>query len=129
MDTNIVSYLMRGDSRAEIYRRHFEGRTLAVSFVTVGELYEGAYRKKWSEKKVGGLKELLKSYLIIPFSPVICETWGRIRAERKRQPIAVNDGWIAATAVSHGCPLVTHNPDDFGNISGLQILTERQGGG
>ena len=72
LDTNIVSYLMRGDTRAELYRRHFEGMTLAVSFMTLG----------------------------------------------------VDDAWIAATAVAHGCPLVTHNPNDFTGITGLHTITE-----
>lgn len=124
LDTNIVSYLMRGDSRANVYRQHFEGRTLAISFMTVGELYEGAYRRQWSEKKFNSLKDQLKKYLVIPFSPVLCETWGRLRAERRNQPIAVDDGWIAATALAYECPLVTNNPDDFTGITGLQIVTE-----
>ncbi|MGH9782874.1 MAG: PIN domain-containing protein, partial [Terriglobia bacterium] len=44
LDTNIVSYLMRNHSLAQKYRRHLEGHTLAISFMTVGELYEGAFR-------------------------------------------------------------------------------------
>ena len=125
LDTNIVSYLMRGDSRAMDYRPHFEGKTLAISFMTVGELYEGAYRRGWSEKKFSVLKEQIKMYLVIPFSPNVCQTWGRLRAERKNRPISVDDGWIAATAITYNCPLVTHNPDDFTDISGLQIVTEK----
>jgi predicted nucleic acid-binding protein len=128
LDTNIVSYLMRGDLRAMAYRRYFEGKTLAISFMTVAELYEGAYRRGWSEKKFAGLKEQIKMYLVIPFSPNVCETWGRLRAERKNQPIAVDDGWIAATALTYECPLVTHNPNDFTGIEGLQIVTEQTDG-
>jgi predicted nucleic acid-binding protein len=124
LDTNIVSYLMRGDTRAEPYRRHFEGKTLAVSFMTLGELYEGAYRRGWSQEKLRRLQEQIKSYVVIPFSPLLCETWGRIRADRKHSPIAVDDAWIAATAVAHGCPLVTHNPNDFTGITGLHTITE-----
>ena len=124
LDTNVVSYIMRGDTRAETYRRHIEGRTLAISFMTVGELFEGAYRKGWSVDKLGKLKGQIRSYLVIPFSPTVCETWGRIRAERKNQPIAVDDGWIAATALAYGCLLLTHNPKDFAGINGLQVLSE-----
>lgn len=124
LDTNIVSYIMRGDSRATAYRHHFEGKTLAISFMTVGELYEGAYRHGWDERKFVLLKKQIKKYLVIPFSPNVCETWGRLRAERKKQPIAVDDGWIAATAITYECPLVTHNPTDFLDITGLQIITE-----
>lgn len=128
LDTNVVSYLLRGDSRAEPYRRHLGGKTLAISFMTVGELYEGAYRRNWSAQKLNGLKEHLRRFVVIPFSPAICETWGRIRAGRKHQPIAVDDGWIAATALAYGCPLVTHNPCDFTHISGLALISEQAAG-
>lgn len=125
LDTNIVSYLMRGDTRARAYQRHIVNRTLAISFMTVGELYEGAYRKPWSEKRFDKLRDQIKSYLVLPFTSHICEIWGRIRAERKNRTISVNDGWIAATALAYGCPLVTHNSRHFTNIAGLPVITEQ----
>lgn len=126
LDTNIVSYLLKGHSLAGAYRAHLEQRTLAISFMTVGELYEGAFRRNWSVEKMHQLQEALKAYLVIPFSQSVCETWGRIRAERKAQPISVDDAWIAATALAHGCPLVTHNPSDFQGISALDVITEHR---
>jgi len=125
LDTNIVSYLMKGHTLAEQYRPDLEGKTLAISFMTVGELFEGAYRRNWSAVKFGELKERLKSYIVVPYSPKLSETWGRIRAERKLSPIAVDDGWIAATAVTHACPLITHNPDDFHGITDLRVITRQ----
>ncbi len=43
LNTNIVSYLMKGHTLAEQYRPDLEGKTLAISFMTVGELFEGAH--------------------------------------------------------------------------------------
>ncbi|MCD6327180.1 PIN domain-containing protein [bacterium] len=106
LDTNIVSYVMKGDTRAEKYRPYFAGRTLAISFMTVGELYEGAYRAGWSEPRLRRLREEIRRYLVIPFSFAVCVTWGQLRAERRKQPISVADGWIAATALAHACPLL-----------------------
>lgn len=124
LDTNIVSYLMKGDTRAVLYQAHLTGKTLAISFMTVGELYEGGFRRGWSEKRWALLRKELRKYLVIPYSPVVCEAWGRLRAERKAQPIAVDDGWIAATALAHGCPLITHNPNDFHGITALTVISE-----
>lgn len=123
LDTNIVSYLMKGHSVADEYRRHLEGKTLAISFMTVGELFEGAFRSGWGHDKLARLRETLRSYLVIPFSPRVCETWGSIRAQRSSQPISVDDAWIAATALAHDCALVTHNAEDFQDIPGLQVIT------
>jgi predicted nucleic acid-binding protein len=132
LDTNVVSYLMRGSTQtgglaaslAAKYEPHLRGHTLAISFMTVGELFEGAYRKGWAPARLEKLEAVLRDYLVIPWSPAICKSWARIRADRKDQPISVDDAWIAAAAVAHGCPLVTHNPSDFHGIAGLSIITE-----
>lgn len=34
------------------------------------------------------------------------------------------DSWIAATALSLGLPLVTHNRADFEGIAGLTVVSE-----
>ena len=51
---------------------------------------------------------------------------GRILAERQRsgKPMKDNDAWIAACAVRHQVPLITHNAKDFMGISDLQVITE-----
>ena len=46
LDTNIVSYVMKGDPLARSYKPHLQGRLLSVAFITVGELYFGA-EKGW----------------------------------------------------------------------------------
>ena len=122
VDTNIVSFLMRGHRFAGLYRRYLEGHTLAISFPTVGELYEGAYRAGWGQDRLARLRETVSAYVVIPFSFEICRQWGSIRWERRRQTIAVDDAWIAATARTHGLPLVTHNPKDFREIEGLEVV-------
>ena len=122
LDTNIVSFLMRGHRLVEPYRPYLEGRVLAISFMTVGELYEGAYRAGWDQQRLTALRETVKTYVTIPFSFQVCREWGAIRSERRVRTIAVDDAWIAATARAHDLPLVTHNPRDFHDIEGLKVL-------
>ena len=50
LDTNIVSYLMRGGSLAEAYAPHVQGKLLAISFITVGEMYFGAEIEGYQEE-------------------------------------------------------------------------------
>jgi tRNA(fMet)-specific endonuclease VapC len=126
LDTNIVSYLMKGGPLAEAYAPHVQGRLLAISFITVGEMYFGAENKNWGEKKRKELETTLRNFVVIPYDHEIARCYGKLVAERRRggKPIAPNDAWIAACTVRHGVPLVTHNPKDFEGITSLEVITE-----
>jgi hypothetical protein len=41
-----------------------------------------------------------------------------------RRFVADNDMWIAASAVRHNVPLVSHNRDHFEGIPGLVLISE-----
>lgn len=125
LDTNIVSFLFKKDSRRNDYLPHLQNRILAVSFMTVAELYQWAAVHQWGQRRLTDLELMLQRYVILPFDIEICRQWGTIRATRQAigQPIQPEDAWIAATAVHHNLPLVTHNPKDFGNIEDLRIIT------
>ena len=127
LDTNIVSYLMRGGELADRYRPHLKGKLLAVSFVTVGELYFGAEKQGWGEWKRRALEAVLSSLVVVPYDIEVSRCYGRIVAHRHRvgRPVTSNDAWIAACAVGFSIPLVTHNARDFEEIPGLVIVTER----
>ncbi len=130
LDTDVFSYLMRrNDPRAALYRPHVQDKTVAISFVTVGELYAGALRKQWSSPKLADLEARIKAAVIVPYDLEICKTYGRLRNELKTatgsdRVIGPNDLWIASCAIRHGIPLVTNNRKHFDGIAGLEILTE-----
>jgi tRNA(fMet)-specific endonuclease VapC len=126
LDTDVASFLFKGDTRAEAYRPHLRGKTLALSFMTVAELYQWALVRQWGERQLARLNAQLAAYVIVPYDKELCWQWATICAERQRlgHPISVQDAWIAATAVQHGCPLVTHNRNDFAHITGLVVISE-----
>ena len=43
-----------------------------------------------------------------------------LRARGRR--IGPNDLWIAASAVEHGCPLLTRNVEEFRHVEGLVVV-------
>ena len=130
LDTNVVSYLMKGGPLAEAYGPHVEGRLLAIAFITVGELYFGAEKGNWGEKKRKKLETTLRNFVVIPYDNEIARCYGRLVTEQQRKgnSIAPNDAWIAACAVRHGVPLVTHNTKHFKDILSLKVITERPAG-
>ena len=126
VDTDVVSFLLKGDTRAQLYHPHLQDKTLALSFMTIAELYPWAYVRDWGKRKLTRLEEQLHRYVIVPFDNDLCRQWARICVERRRlgRPISVQDAWVAATALRHSCPLVTHNGDDFSDIAGLEVISE-----
>jgi len=60
----------------------------------------------------------LSNYLVIPVDQPLCREWAQVRSDRQSagRPISPQDAWIAATALRHDLPLVTHNSKDFLDI-------------
>ncbi len=126
LDTDVFSYLMRPrDARGDAYRPHVKGKTVAVSFVTVGELFYGAEKRKWGAKTLSYLQEKLKAVVVVPYDEELCRTYGRTRASLPvGVVVAANDLWIAASAIRHSIPLVTNNRKHFERIPSLKLISE-----
>jgi tRNA(fMet)-specific endonuclease VapC len=126
VDTDVVSFLFRQDTRAALYRRHLDGRLLLVSFMTVAELDQWAEQRRWGPDRRQKLEAYLATFTVLPSNRDLCRWWARIRVACRDvgRPIEVADAWIAATAMLYGVPLVTHNPADYTAVAGLQIITE-----
>lgn len=127
VDTDVYSYLMKPtDTRGRLYRPHVEGKLMAVSFVTVGELLFGAYKKKWGKDKIEELRERLRSVVIVPYDYLVCSTYADLKSKTTAVGISVadNDLWIAACAVRHSIPLVSNNRAHFEKIPGLVLRSE-----
>jgi tRNA(fMet)-specific endonuclease VapC len=126
LDTDVFSYLMKpSDTRAALYRPHVKDKTVAISFVTVGELYYGAEKKGWSAKTRQNLEERLKAVVIVPYDAELCRTFGRVKASLAAGVVvATNDLWIASCAIRHAIPLVSNNRKHFEKIPNLTLISE-----
>jgi predicted nucleic acid-binding protein len=124
IDTNIVSYIYKGDSRAKAYEAHLTGRTLFVSFMTVAELYCWPFKKNWGEAKKQGLVQFLRNFAVLPYDEGLAWIWAELVVKTCRDhPMSVADSWIAATAIRHKLPIVTHNKKHFEHVPGLSIIS------
>jgi len=127
VDTDVFSFLMKGtDTRAELYKPHVKGKTIALSFVTVGELFAWSVRKNWGAKKIADLEQRIKTAVVVPYDLDLCRQFGRVKAEllKTGSLVQANDLWIAACALRHSIPLLTHNAKHFARIPGLKVITE-----
>jgi tRNA(fMet)-specific endonuclease VapC len=126
LDTDVFSLLLKQNPTADSYRQLVSGFECSISFATVGEVYDGVFRSQWPDARRKTHLAALDGYFVIHSGSAICETWGWIRSQRKSRPIAMNDAWIAATALVYGLPLITHNVRDYNDIPKLKVLTVSQ---
>lgn len=122
LDTSVLINFMHGKPKARALLRDLglRGVTLAVSCITVAELYGGirAGEEKATEK-------LLSSLDVFPVTFEIAREAGLIRSTQRRlgKTFAIDDMMIAATAILHGCVLITDNRKDF-EIPRIVLLPE-----
>jgi tRNA(fMet)-specific endonuclease VapC len=128
-DTNVVSYLMKGGPLGAEYAVVIRGKVVAISFMTVAELLYGAEIAQWGPARRTKLEELIHNFLILPYEYETCKVWADITAARRRKGKAIScaDAWVAACAIQHEIPLVTHNHRDFTDIPRLQLITASSG--
>ena len=121
LDTNTCIFLMKGN--VDVLERYFELRDfgLAISSITVAELYYGVYNSCHVEKNGKNLTNFLIGLNILDVDSGVAMEYGRICADlrKKGTPIGQLDMFIAAHALSKGLILVTNNTKEFERIDGL----------
>lgn len=128
IDTNILSYAMKGTPLALDYARLLAGYELCISFFTAAELYCGAERGRWSQRRRVELDVVLQRHPVLPYCEGMALLYARILGERERagRPMSPADAWIAATAILHNAPLAT-NDKGFQHTPGLRLITADHG--
>jgi predicted nucleic acid-binding protein len=126
LDTNIVSYLFKRDSRAERYAVHLLGHDPAITLMTVAELFQWAAMRNWGQPRLEALERYVGRYMLLELDITTCRLWASVRTSRAAlgAPISPQNAWMAATALRYDIPLVTHNAQDFVHIPTLQLISE-----
>jgi tRNA(fMet)-specific endonuclease VapC len=126
VDTNVVSYIFKKDTRSELYEPHLIQVPKFISFMTFAELRRWKFQSNWGKAKSSKFEELLSDFGVIHSDEKLCDLWAKITNDsaKKGKPISTADAWVAAVALMFDIPLVTHNRRHFENIRGLQIVSE-----
>ena len=98
---------------------------LAVSVITIGELRAGVLAAGDLATRDRRLATLTAVLVLdpIPVDEDVAAAWARLRVSLcdRGQRMAVNDSWIAATALALGVPVVTQD-DDYVEVPGLAVI-------
>ncbi|WP_374333205.1 type II toxin-antitoxin system VapC family toxin, partial [Aestuariivirga sp.] len=121
LDTDICIHALkkRNSTLAEIFKAH-DGR-MAISDVTLFELYYGAERYDEPAARVAIIESFTARLEVLPFDSRAALHAGNIRAalERRGQINGAYDLMIAGTARSQGLVLVTGNIREYERVEGL----------
>ncbi len=133
IDTNILVYYIRNDSRIKFIDENFNllsaMDTSIISVVTEAEIKSIALQLNWGQPKQRILTMLLQKFLIADINvQKIVDTYAEIDAfsqgKLPSKPLGMssrsmgkNDLWIAATASVLGLPLLTTDKD-FQHLDG-----------
>ncbi len=117
-DTNVIIEILKGNRRTIRSIESIGLENIAISSVTVMELYFGALNKRELNK----IKKYLEALNIVHFDNEVSEVAvSMIERYSKSHGLQIPDAIIAATALSMDIKLYTLNLKDFRHIDGLKL--------
>jgi tRNA(fMet)-specific endonuclease VapC len=122
LDTDVCVSLLRGN-RTVIEKRKQYPDQIAVSFMTVAELFYGAEKSGNPAKNKSLVEQFLITVNIINSNRAIMKRFGKLKAslEKSEDMLADADLLIAATALETCDLLVTGNIKHFSKIGELKL--------
>ncbi len=124
LDTNICIYLIK-NRPLEVREKfnQYDVGEIAISSITVSELYYGVEKSQMVEKNRQALALFLAPLNILQYDEKASISYGKLRAEleAKGQVIGSLDILISAHAISMDITLVTNNTKEFVRVDGLKL--------
>jgi tRNA(fMet)-specific endonuclease VapC len=124
VDTDVISYLFKQDTRADLYKPHLQGHLLLISPMTRAELEAWALEHSWGQTRREAMRVHLKHFMLVPFHEAVCVKWAEATDSARRRGRSINssDAWVAAVALLYDVPLVTHNKSDYLGVANLKLV-------
>lgn len=123
LDTNIAIHVIKRRPIEVMGIFNENAGRMAVSSITLSELYHGAERSARVTQNLAVVEEFASLLEVLPYPAKASAHYGAIRTalEKAGRPIGVNDLHIAAHARSEGLTLVTNKLGEFERVPGLLI--------
>jgi len=122
VDTDWAVHWLHSNERIRQRMKELRGQGLALSAVSLAELWEGVHYSRDPLQSEHGLNDFLRRVSFVSVDEETCKLFGkergRLRAVGKR--VADLDLIIGMTARRHDLTLLTNNRRHFENIEGLR---------
>jgi tRNA(fMet)-specific endonuclease VapC len=98
---------------------------LAVSIISLAELYEGIHYSRDPVRSEASLQRFLTGLPVLPIDDEVCRIFGRERGRLRQQGRTIGDFdlLIAATCLRHQLQICTNNRRHFEAVEGLSIFS------
>ena len=119
------SFFFKQDTRAALYASDVSAAQLCLSFQSVAELRAWTMTRNWGAARRQSLEAAILRCVVLPYDDAMSRFWAEVTSHRHAHghPIDCGDAWIAATALRHSLPLVTHNAGDFADVPNLVLIS------
>jgi tRNA(fMet)-specific endonuclease VapC len=124
LDTNILSYWMRGHRPLLDRIMSHSPKDLSIAAITLAEIYYGIEKSPVKKKERRTKIEQIRSILEIhPFDESAAAKYGviRVQLEKKGLVISERDLQIASIAVANDLCVITHNVKEFNRVEKLKV--------
>ena len=78
VDTNVVSMLIKSDTRSKLYDAHLASHTLGISFMTLAELDRWALERNWGSARRMKLAEHMDVFAVYYADRELCMKWAEV---------------------------------------------------
>ena len=123
LDTNVLVELRRKNPVLIANVKKHPPAALCYSVISIGEIHKGIIQHPL-EKSIamwGHWKQLLAPFAAVDCTSEAAMVWGRLLHETRKQQVGPRDLLIAATALSFGMVVITHNVQEFRRVDGLVV--------
>ncbi|WP_353740389.1 type II toxin-antitoxin system VapC family toxin [Candidatus Magnetobacterium casense] len=129
VDTDWIIHYLNGNKEVISILASFKQAGLAISLLSLAEVYEGVYYSLDPVRSEEGFKGFVEGVTVLNLSDEICKIFakerGRLRqkGQFKGQFTDNIDFLIASTALYYRLIILTNNRKDFEKIEGVQIIS------
>ena len=123
LDTDWIIQTLAGDQKTASTLGKLRPTDVAISLVTIGEIYEGAFAYTNTQAHLKTFRQFLTPFHLLNLEEPIMERFAEVRSllRRRGELIADFDILIGATALFHNLTLLTYNTSHFKRIPDLKF--------
>ena len=125
LDTDWIIHWLKGNQVVVGRVKELEEDGLAISMISIAEIYEGIFGSKNPKKHEEDFKEFLTGVSVLEIGEDICKKFGELRngLRKKGELIGDFDLLIASSALVSNLTLLTDNVKHYEKVKGLKIKT------